>query len=128
MRYISLAEALIVAESVTALDIVTLTRSSRLNPLDSALHAPQASFDGIELYPDFVDKVAVLAVRIVKNHPLLDGNKRLSWGCLNMFVELNGGQLHAEVDDAVAAMFSVASGEIDEIEFSTWLNGRLRQS
>ncbi len=128
MRYISLAEALIVAESVTALDIVTLTRSSRLNPLDSALHAPQASFDGIELYPDFVDKAAVLAVRIVKNHPLLDGNKRLSWGCLNMFVELNGGQLHAEVDDAVAAMFSVASGEIDEIEFSTWLNGRLRQS
>lgn len=128
MRYISLAEALIVAESVTALDIVTLTRSSRLNPLDSALHAPQASFDGIELYPDFVDKVAVLAVRIVKNHPLLDGNKRLSWGCLNMFVELNGGQLHAEVDDAVAAMFSVASGEIDEVEFSTWLNGRLRQS
>ena len=128
MRYISLASALIVAETVTALDIVTLTRSSRLNPLDSALHAPQASFDGIELYPDFVDKVAVLAVRIVKNHPLLDGNKRLSWGCLNMFVELNGGQLHAEVDDAVAAMFSVASGEIDEIEFSTWLNGRLRQS
>ena len=128
MRYISLAEALIVAESVTALDIVTLTRSSRLNPLDSALHAPQASFDGIELYPDFVDKAAVLAVRIVKNHPLLDGNKRLSWGCLNMFVELNGGQLHAEVDVAVAAMFSVASGEIDEIEFSTWLNGRLRQS
>ena len=127
MRYISLTEALIVAESVTALDIVTLMRSSRLNALDSALHAPQASFDGIELYPDFVDKAAVLAVRIVKNHPLLDGNKRLSWGCLNMFVELNGGQLDATADDAVAAMFSVASGEIDEVEFSAWLNGRLRQ-
>ena len=32
-------------------------------------------------------------MRVAKNHPLLDGNKRLAWGCLVMFVMLNGHQL-----------------------------------
>ena len=80
MRYLNLAEALVIAEAVTGLDTATLSRSPRIDRLDSALHAPQASFAGQELYLDFVDKAVVLAVRIAKNHPLLDGNKRLAWG------------------------------------------------
>jgi death on curing protein len=83
VRYLNLAEALAVAEAVTGLDVATLSRSPRIDLLDSALHAPQASFDGHELYPKFVDKAAVLAVRIARNHPLLDGNKRLAWAALS---------------------------------------------
>ena len=51
MRYLTLAEALVVAEAVTGLDLTTLSRSPRIDHLDSALHAPQASFGGQELYP-----------------------------------------------------------------------------
>ena len=40
-----------VAEAVTGLDLTTLSRSPRIDHLDSALHAPQASFGGQELYP-----------------------------------------------------------------------------
>ncbi len=83
MRYLSLAEALVVAEAVTGLDLTTLSRSPRIDLLDSALHAPQASF-GVRLYPGFIDKAAVLAVRIAKNHPLLDGNNDslgAVWSC-----------------------------------------------
>jgi hypothetical protein len=46
VRYVSLAEALVVAEAVTDLDLTTLPRSPRIDLLDSALHAPQASFSG----------------------------------------------------------------------------------
>ncbi len=53
MRYPSLAEALIVAEAVTGLDLTTLSRSPRIDLLDSALHAPLASFGGHDLYPGF---------------------------------------------------------------------------
>ena len=113
MRYLSLAEALVVAEAVTGLDLTTLSRSPRIDLLDSALHAPQASFGGQELYPGFIDKAAVLAVRIAKNLPLLDGNKRLAWGCLVMFVMLNGHQLEVPADDAVSTMLPVASGACD---------------
>lgn len=44
MRYLSLAEALVIAEAVTGVDVRTLSRASRVELLDSALHAPQAGF------------------------------------------------------------------------------------
>ena len=44
MRYLTLAEALTIAEAVTGLDLTTLAKASRLELLDSALHAPQAGF------------------------------------------------------------------------------------
>jgi death-on-curing protein len=78
MRFLSLAEALIIAETVTGLEATTLAKASRLDLLDSALHAPQAGFGDVEFYPDLIDKAAVLAVRIARNHLLPDGNKRLA--------------------------------------------------
>lgn len=70
MRYLTLAEALTIAEAVTGIDADVLARASRVELLDSALHAPQAGFGDQEFYPRFVDKAAVLAVRISRNHPL----------------------------------------------------------
>ena len=125
MRYLTLAEALVVAEAVTGLDLTTLSRSPRIDLLDSALHAPKASFGGQELYPEFIDKAGVLAVRIARNHPLLDGNKRLAWSCLVMFVMLNGYQLIVPPDDAVSTMLAVASGEVDEAALALWLTDRV---
>ena len=97
MRYLSLAEALVIAEAVTGIDHVVLARSAGIGLLDSTLNAPQAGFGGHEMYPDFVDKAAVLAVRVARNHPLPDGNKRLAWGCLTMFCLLNGWEADREI-------------------------------
>jgi len=77
VRYLSLAEALAVAEAVTGIEVAVHARGSRINLLDSALHAPQASFGGHDMYPEFLDQAAVLAVRISRNHPLLDGTSAL---------------------------------------------------
>jgi hypothetical protein len=85
---LSLAEALVIAEAVTAIGNAVLAKAAGVGLLDSALQAPQAGFGGHELYPDFVDKAAVLAVRVARNRPLPDGNKRLAWGCLTMFCPL----------------------------------------
>jgi death-on-curing protein len=125
VRYITLAEALVVAEAVTGLDLKTLARSPRIDLLDSALHAPQASFGGQEFHPEFIDKAAVLAVRIARNHPLLDGNKRLAWTCLVMFVMLNGHRLKVPADDAVSTMLAVTAGEVDEVGMALWFNDRV---
>ena len=109
MRYLSLAEALAVAEAVTGIDVAVLARGPRVNLLDSALHAPQASIGGHDMYPEFLDQAAVLAVRISRNHPLLDGNKRLSWGCLTIFCMLNGHELDVPTEEAVSTMLAVAA-------------------
>jgi len=88
VRYLTLAEALVVAEAVTGIDAAVLAKMPGIGLLDSALHAPQAEFGDQEFYPDFIDKAAVLAVRIARNHSLPDGNKRLSWACPVLFCEL----------------------------------------
>ena len=125
MRYLTLTEALIIAEAVTGIDAVVLARVSRVELLDSALHAPQAGFGDEEFYTEFVDKAAVLVVRIARNHPLPDGNKRLAWQALTMFCALNDYSLQVEPDEAVEAMLAIAAGERDEAAVARWLDPHL---
>ena len=73
------------------------------------------------MYPEFLDQAAVLAVRISRNHPLLDGNKRLAWSCLTIFCALNGHDLNVPTEEAVRTMLSVAAGELDEAGMARWL-------
>src|SRR4051794_28793624 len=110
-----------IAEVVTGIDARVLARASRLELLDSALHAPQAGFGDEDFYSEFVDKAAVLAVRIARNHPLPDGNKRLAWQSLTLFCALNGVELTVPTDDAVGVMLSIAAGESDEAAVAAWL-------
>ena len=125
MRYLSLAEALTIAEAVTGVDALDLARVSRLELLDSALHAPQAGFGDQDFYPEFADKAAVLAVRISRNHALPDGNKRLAWQSLTMFCALNGFTLAVPTGEAVDTMVAVAAGDLDEAGLAAWLAERL---
>ena len=125
MRYLTLAEALTIAEAVTGTNAAVLARASRLDLLDSALHVPQAGFGEVEFYPDFAAKAAVLTVRIAKNHPLPDGNKRLAWQSLTMFCILNDYMLDVPADDAVDLMLAIAAGDLTETDVAAWLTDRL---
>lgn len=125
MRYLTLAEAFVIAEEVTGIDAKVLVSASRAGLLDSALHAPQAGFGDVDFYPDLLMKAAVMCHRISRNHPLPDGNKRLAWVCLITFLDLNGVTLHVADDDAVSAMLSLAAGEIDEQSLAAWLESRI---
>ena len=120
MRYLTLAEALVIAEAVTGIDHAVLAIAAGVGLLDSALHAPRAGFGGYELYAEFTDKAAVLGVRIARNHPLPDGNKRLAWGCLTMFCLLNDRDLEVDTDDAVNQMLGVAAARSTK---SAWPSG-----
>ncbi len=87
--YLDLAEYLAIVTEVTGLDVETAIRVTNIDLADSALHAPQAGWGETDLYSDFVDKAAVLVTRLTKNHPLPDGNKRIAWVALRVFIELN---------------------------------------
>lgn len=126
MRYLTLPEALLIAEAVTGTPSDALRTSARLDLLDSALNAPRAGFGDVDLYPSFAEKAAVLAVRIAKNHPLMDGNKRLAWMSLRMFCALNGAALVVTTDEAVAIMLRVAAGDEDEMSLARWITEHLK--
>lgn len=120
MKYLGIAEA------VTGIDAVTLTRVSRGDLLDSALHAPQAGYGNVDIYPSLIEKAAVLCVRITQNHPLPDGNKRLAWISMVLFLEINDVLLDVEEDDAVHTMNAVAAKQVNETQLASWLSVRLR--
>ena len=69
IRYVDLVDYLAIAAEVTGLDAATVMKVTNLDLADSALHAPAAGFGDTDLYPDFVDKAAVLIVRLARNHP-----------------------------------------------------------
>ena len=74
--YLALADYLLIAEAVLGLPAELIAEFNRIGLADSALAAPRAGFAGVEAYPDFATKAAVLCWHLVKNHPLPDGNKR----------------------------------------------------
>lgn len=127
LRYLDLADYFAIAAEVTGLDVKTLTAAADLGLADSALHAPDAGFGDQELYPDFVDKAAVLIVRLTKNHPLPDGNKRAAWVVLRVFIEVNGWRWvsYPSVDKAEEVVLAIASGEYDQGSVANWLRPRI---
>ncbi len=87
---------------------------------DSALAAPRAGFGGVEAYPDFATKAAVLRWHLVKNHPLPDGNKRCAFLATVEFVERNGGTwvpAPGDPDETDRVIRGIASGAVSETEF-----------
>ena len=53
---------------------------------------------------------------LARNHPLVDGNKRLAWLATYVFCAKNGVELDAPDDAAYALVVGVASGELDDVE------------
>jgi death-on-curing protein len=127
VEYVDLADYVAIAAAVTGFDLETIVLLPNLSLAESALRAPAARFGDHELYPDFIDKAAVLIVRLARNHPLPDGNKRAAWVALRLFVEVNGWSWNPmpATDDAEHAVLAIAAGEWDEERAATWLRGYL---
>lgn len=128
VKYLSLAEFLLVAEVATGVPAETLARLPNLGLGESALAAPAASFGGVDFYPDFVDKAAVLCARIARNHSLPDGNKRTAFLCLIEFVERNGrswADTERDPDESVAMIEAVSAGALSEAQLATWIRSRV---
>jgi death-on-curing protein len=128
VRYLELDDYLAIAAEVTGQQVETLVNAAKTDLADSALHAPSASYGGQEFYPDFVDKAAVLVVRLAKNHPRPDGNQRAAWASLRLFIAYNGWSIdpYPSIDDAESAVVAIAAGTWDEKATADWLRPRLR--
>jgi death-on-curing protein len=81
----------------------------------------------VELYPEIEKKAAVLCSRLIRNHPLPDGNKRTGFLCLREFLARNGyDDWHSPgADETVETMEAVAAGGISESELATWIKARI---
>jgi death on curing protein len=103
---------------LTLEDLLALIADLEIGPirdlglLDSAAHRPTTSIYGHEAYPNLDDKAAVLLESLVRNHPMVDGNKRLGWLAVVVLYGLNGVELDAPDDDAYDLVVGMAAGEV----------------
>ena len=130
MNYLGLGDIVLIASKVLLIEPEVLLRSSRINAADSAVHAPAASFDGVEFHPGIARKIAVLGYRLVRNHPFIDGNKRVAFLAMVEMAERNGATWNEPADDpdgdeTVDMMMAAAAGTIDESSFVEWVESRV---
>ena len=93
--------------------------------LDSAISAPFQSFGGIDLYPDIILKAARLGFGLIKNHPFVDGNKRIGAHAMIAFLEVNNISLEYEDDELIEIILSVASGKSSDEDLVVWLKDHI---
>jgi death-on-curing protein len=94
--------------------------------LDSALGRPQHLFAYGK--PDLFDLAAAYAFGLVRNHPFVDGNKRMGFTTAILFLELNGCRVTASEADAALQTLALAAGELSEPRFSRWLKANSARS
>ena len=91
------------------------------NALDSALNAPFHSFDGRDLYPTTIAKIVRLGYGLVRNHPFVDGNKRIGLHVMLLCFLLNRISLKYEDEEMRDEILRVADGTVNYREFLLWV-------
>lgn len=84
-----------------------------LGLLDAAVARPRSSAFGADAYPSLELKAAALLHSIVRNHALVDGNKRLAWLACVVFCDLNGVTVTLDDDAAFVLVMEAAQGDLD---------------
>ena len=88
----------------------------------SAVKLPLQTFDDCELFPSILDKATRLAYSLIKNHPFVDGNKRIATHAMLIFLSLNGMMLSYEDEELIDIILKVASSQSNESDLYQWID------
>ena len=91
------------------------------NLRDSALETPFQCFGGDELYPTIQAKAARLGYGLIKNHCMIDGNKRIGTHAMLVFLALNGIELKYMQKELYETILDVAAGKIEYEDLLQWV-------
>ncbi len=94
--------------------------------LESALYRPLNLYN-YEKETDIAFLAAAYGFGIVRNHPFTDGNKRIAFLAVGLFLALNGFSLEVTQLEATQTMLALASGELSENDFCQWLKNSIRK-
>lgn len=121
MERLSIEDLLIIAEAVLEIPAEKVARAARIGAAASALAAP-------DRYPDLATKAAVLCSRLVRNHPLPDGNKRVALIAMLELVARNGAVWRPPPggqQEIAETIERLAARELGEPAFVEWVRERI---
>jgi death on curing protein len=114
-------------------DLIELVRRLSVGPvrdiglLDAAAARPRSSAFGSDAYPSLELKAAALLHSLVRNHALVDGNKRLAWLATVVFLDLNDRTVALDDDEAFTLVMEAAGGMLDVEEIAERLTAGTRR-
>lgn len=120
MEYLRLDDALYIhAEQLRLFGGAAGVRD--LGLIESALLRPQTGY-----YADLVEQAAALWESLAMNHGFIDGNKRVAFACLDIFLGINGARLDAEPEEVIAFIYNhLEAGTFRKPVLEEWLRPRV---
>ena len=95
--------------------------------LDSALAQPKMTAGGKYVHRTLFHKAAAYGFHICRNHPFVDGNKRLAFTLMDIFLQKNGWEITASEREAFAVMMDLATGNLTKLQLSAWLKSHSKR-
>jgi death-on-curing protein len=92
--------------------------------LESALERPKNRFR-YDPEADLASLAAAYGFGLAQNHPFVDGNKRVAFQAMYLFLGLNGFRIEASEEEVVLLILSLASGQLDEASLANWLRDHI---
>ncbi len=93
--------------------------------LDSALEQPRAMLEGSYLHDSLAKMAAAYGFHICKNHPFIDGNKRVALVAMDTFLQKNGYEISASEKDVYEVIMKLASGNLTKEDLTGWLEANI---
>jgi len=91
------------------------------NLLASALAQPKMTVGGKFVHKTLFQKAAAYGYRVCRNHPFIDGNKRVAFILVDIFLQKNGWEIVAHEEEAYPMMMDLASGKLPKALLASWL-------
>lgn len=93
--------------------------------LEAALAAPLQSFEGNDLFPTDLEKIARLGYGLASNHPFIDGNKRIAAMMVQLLIKWNNHALHLKQGELSDLFIAIADGKKREPDLLRWMQKHL---
>jgi death-on-curing protein len=95
--------------------------------LDASLARPQ-HLHAYEPKADLARLAAAYGFGLARNHPFSDGNKRVAFLAMGLFLALNRTELTADPIEAIAVIFRLAEGKLSELELAEWIRQNMKRT
>jgi death-on-curing protein len=95
--------------------------------IESALARPRNQWEYAE-HNDMASLAAAIGGGLTRNYGYVDGNKRVGFVAMAVFLDLNGWIVEAPEPEVVRIMLSVAAGELSEPDFAAWLRAHIHET